>query len=66
MEFALEAHQGLLTSEDLLWDSHRISGNAPFPLGSRYEGLIIDDYFCIGAEALGDDPYNSFAHHNLW
>ena len=65
VEFALEAHQGLLVSEDLLWGSYRISGNAPFPLTHRYEGLIIDDYFCIGAEPLCAAPQESFAYQNL-
>eukprot|EP00434_Breviolum_minutum_P010153 symbB.v1.2.008961.t1/scaffold508.1/size221222/10 len=65
VEFALEAHQGLLVSEDLLWGPYRSSGNAPFPLAHRYEGLIIDDYFCIGAEPLCAAPQDSFAYQNL-
>ena len=65
VEFALEAHQGLLLSEDLLHGVYRVAGNSPFPLSDRFEGLIIDDYFCIGSEPLKAEPEASFAYRNL-
>ena len=65
VEFALEAHQGLLLSEDLLHGGYRVAGNSPFPISDRFEGLIIDDYFCIGSEPLNAEPESSFAYKNL-
>ena len=61
VEFALEAHQELLYRGGLLKDEQRVRANAPFPLTSCWEGLIIDDYFCIGAEPfpLGDGSFAS-------
>ena len=34
-------------------------------MADRYEGLIIDDYFCIGAAPLAADSSESFAYQNL-
>jgi hypothetical protein len=54
VEFALQAHEGLLVDAGLLNPDCRVLGNAPFPLGKRFRGLIIDDYFAIGAEPVGE------------
>ena len=65
VEFALQAHEGLLLQAGLLEPSSRIRGHSPFPLGDRFEGLIIDDYFAIGAEKLGTGSLNSFSARAL-
>jgi len=65
VEFALQAHEGLLLQAGLLEPSSRILGHSPFPLGTLFEGLIIDDYFAIGAERLGRGSLNSFAARAL-
>ena len=51
VEYALESHQNLLRSEDLLHPERRLQGHAPVPLRLPFEGLIIDDYFAIGASS---------------
>lgn len=65
VEFALQAHETLLVDGGSLDEKHRLRGHALFPLAQRWEGLIIDDYFAIGAEEVGQDPEESFAHHAL-
>ena len=65
VEFALQAHEGLLRTHELLSPTHRILGRSPFPLGGKYEGLIIDDFFAIGVEKIGGDPLSSFAARAL-
>ena len=61
VEFALEAHENLLSRGGLLEKDQRLFGSAPFPLGDHFEGLIIDDYFAIGKERRGVVPANTFA-----
>ena len=61
VEFALQGHEGLLRAGGLLHDSRRLLGHRPVPPGLAWEGLIIDDYFAIGAESVKDEPLNSFA-----
>ena len=53
VEYALEAHQNLLLSEGLLSESSRVQTTALFPMGQRFEGLIIDDYFIIASQRRG-------------
>ena len=65
VEFALQGHEGLLRQGGLLRDELRLRGHHPVPPGLSWEGLIIDDYFAIGAEPVGSDPLNSFAARAL-
>lgn len=65
VEFALQAHETLLVDGGALDEKYRLRGHALFPLTHRWEGLIIDDYFAIGAETIGQRPEESFAHHAL-
>ncbi len=64
VEFALQAHQGLLSSGDVLRDCCRLQGNAPLPLGGKWEALI-DDYFAIGTEPVGGGRLNCSAARAL-
>ena len=50
VEFALDAHQGLLVQESLLAPERRLLNRRPLPLGGTWEALIIDDYFCISSQ----------------
>jgi len=61
VEFALKAHEEVLQQGGLLRDSQRLKGHSTFPLGKKFEGLIIDDYFAIGCEPVGTSSLNSFA-----
>ena len=61
VEFALQAHETLLTSGSLLDAESRVLGRSIFPAGDRFEGLIIDDYFAIGKEDVGALPSSTFA-----
>ena len=61
VEFALQSHSGLLCENGLLKDECRILGNHCFPLGSKWEALVIDDYFVIGSEPLNTPSLSSFA-----
>ena len=61
VEFALRSHEVLLQDADLLLPGRRLLGHHMVPGGGRWEALIIDDYFCIGAEPVGQSPLNSFA-----
>ena len=40
VEFALQAHQGLLTSHGLLWEDRQLCGHSPLPLSSKWEALV--------------------------
>ena len=55
----------MLVDGGSLDEQHRLRGHALFPLTQRWEGLIIDDYFAIGAGDVGLDPEESFAYHAL-
>ena len=61
VEFALDSHQTLLRQEGLLDPSKRLFGSKCIPPGRCYEGLIIDDYFCIGVEKKKTKSGSSFA-----
>ena len=65
VEFALQAHSGLLSAGGLLHEDRRLLGNSPLPLGSQWEALVIDDYFAIGAEDVNAGKLNSFAARAL-
>ena len=65
VEFALKAHEEVLQRGGLLRPEMRLQGHAIFPRGKRFEGLIIDDYFAIGAEPVSTLPINSFASQAL-
>jgi hypothetical protein len=65
VEFALQAHESVLIDGGLLNPAHRLLGHSIFPAGGCVEGLIIDDYFAIGVEEVGNLPINSFASRAL-
>ena len=61
VEFALSAHASLLQDFGLLRSDERIEGGKAFPLGPSYQGLVIDDFFCIAVERPGLPPRESKA-----
>ena len=61
----MRSHEILLQDANLLLPNRRLLGHHFVPQGHHYEALIIDDYFCIGAEEVGSDPLNSFASRAL-
>lgn len=65
VEFALSAHEELLSQAGLLRPSSRIKGHAPFPAGLQFEGLVIDDYFSLSIEKIGSNGGNSRAVQDL-
>ena len=65
VEFALQSHETLLKEHGALDQRNRILGHGLFPLSPRWEGLIIDDYFAIGREAIGSPAESSFAYSAL-
>ena len=65
VEFALRSHEQLLQDAGLLHEERRIRGNMPFPLGSEFEALVIDDYFCLASERLAQDPACGFSWNAL-
>lgn len=48
VEYACQAHAGLLESYGLLREDRRLVANRPFAGEKTLEGLVIDDYFCVG------------------
>ena len=65
VEFALAAHQSLLEGAELLRDGEQVRGHCMFPTGPIYSGLIIDDFFLIGREAVKQQNLNSEAARAL-
>ena len=65
VEFALKAHEGLLVDGGLLCSKTRLLGHEVFPLSSRWEGLIIDDYFAISAEPTSSSRSSTFSFSAL-
>ena len=61
VEYALSAHEKLLVDESLLHESERLLGHHRVPFGPRWTGLIIDDFFAIGAEKNTCKKADSFA-----
>ena len=64
VEFALEAHQGLLEQEGLLRPERRLLKKRPLPLGKTWEALIIDDYFCISSQPRSWPKEHTCAYEN--
>ena len=62
VEFALDAHQGLLRQEGLLAPSRRLENKKPLPFESAWEALIIDDYFCISSQHRHEEREKSTAY----
>ena len=52
VEFATSGHQGLLQDAGLLHPEDRLLGGHPVPRQSPWQGLVIDDYFCISSEPV--------------
>ena len=48
VEYACQAHSGLLETYGLLSEQNRLVADRPFRGDSLLEGLVIDDYFSIG------------------
>ena len=65
VEFALEAHQGLLTEWGLLSASTRLQNKKTLPFGRVWESLIIDDYFCISTQDRHHPPEETAAFEKL-
>ena len=65
VEFALEGHENLLKQEGLLLPHRRLQSKMPLPRGKTWEGLIIDDYFCISAQHVRERKENSEAYKAL-
>ena len=65
VEFALSSHEHLLREEGILHDSERLLGHHRVPLGKRWTGLVIDDFFAIGAERLSVEKTDSYAFQAL-
>lgn len=65
MEFALQAHETLLRREGLLVPENRLQGHCNYPVSGVWEGLIIDDYFCISAQGRGMKKEDSSAFKHL-
>eukprot|EP00438_Fugacium_kawagutii_P001504 Skav202550 [mRNA] locus=scaffold2011:388236:392729:- [translate_table: standard] len=61
VEFALSSRERLLVDEGLLIDKERLLGHHRVPFGPRWTGLIIDDFFALGAERISTPKLNSFA-----
>ena len=55
VEFALSGHASMLEDVGLLSPQSRVLGRHPFPPGPLWEGLVIDDYFAITAQAVSDE-----------
>ena len=53
VEFALSAHDSLLTDAGLLNYDQKIQGGVGFPSGPIYQGLCIDDFFILAVEPGG-------------
>jgi hypothetical protein len=47
VEFRISAHVGFLRSHGLLKEQGRLVSNVLVPPAPVYEGLVIDDYFCL-------------------
>ena len=54
VEYACQAHAGLLGSYGLLAPKNRLVANRPFRGSHLLEGLVIDDYFSIGISEKTD------------
>ncbi len=54
VEYACQAHVGLLQSYGLLSHGNRLVANRPFRGSCLLEGLVIDDYFSIGISHKDD------------
>ena len=65
VEFALRSHEVLLQQHGLLDHHTRVEGHRNFPAGSRWDALVIDDYFCLGSERLNAPASSSFASESL-
>eukprot|EP00435_Cladocopium_sp_Y103_P038928 s550_g10.t1 len=65
VEFALAGHEGLLVEESVLKEGERLEGHHLVPPGPRWTGLIIDDFFAIGAEKRRSPKEESFAFKAL-
>ena len=65
VEFALSGHGALLKDEGLLLPDEQLFGHAVVPFGPRWTGLIIDDFFAIGAHPTSSPKTTSFAFQAL-
>ena len=56
VEIACSAHEGFLQTYDLLHPEHRVLVRVPLADQTSYDGLVIDDYFCVqGQRQLAAD-----------
>eukprot|EP00435_Cladocopium_sp_Y103_P068180 s1247_g31.t1 len=64
-QFALRSHSLLLENHGLLDPSTRLLGGHVVPCGFRWDALVIDDYFALGAEKISAPADQSFAMRSL-
>ena len=64
VEFALAGHESLLRREGLLVEDQRLQTKRAPPLGSTWQGLIIDDYFVVSPQpsSFPMERSNAFLH----
>ena len=77
VEFACDAHCGLLQEAGLLCESSRVVANRPYQGKQVIEGLVIDDYFSMSSFPIEKKPHitddarcfdraqECYASHNL-
>ena len=65
VEFALAGHESLLRREGLLVEDQRLQTKRAPPLGSTWQGLIIDDYFVVSAQSSSSPMERSSAFLHL-
>ena len=65
VEFALAGHESLLRREGLLVEDQRLQTRRAPPLGSTWQGLIIDDYFVISSQPVELPAERSYAFLHL-
>eukprot|EP00435_Cladocopium_sp_Y103_P053894 s978_g17.t1 len=51
VEFALVGHCNLLKEAGLLEEDSWVRRHHPFPVGPLWQGVVIDDFFCVSKEA---------------
>ncbi len=53
-DFAIQAHLNLLFAAGVLQPDELMVNRMPFPSGSRIQGVVVDDRFCIDVLPAGD------------
>ncbi|CAE7795115.1 unnamed protein product [Symbiodinium sp. CCMP2592] len=61
VEIATCAHRNLLKENGLLGGTEELLATQVFPEGSVFQGLVIDDFYCVSLESPGLPPESSAA-----